>query len=159
MAHNLNAIVTSFNYDGELPHVVLVGNFHLIAVNKRYGINYSEKAIEPFHKLTSKTRKQLKELSFQGKCIYFETHYFGGQGHQIAEVWHNGKRITDPLISFDGKSPTIFSGALHVDHAINEALKLIGIYKHEGKDEFDSVRLGEYRSNSDIVEEFEFSKK
>ena len=41
-----------------------------------------------------------------------------------------------------------------VDISINQTLKNIGIYRHEGKDEFDSVRLGEYRSNTKIFEEY-----
>lgn len=158
MAHNINAIITSFNYEGEQPNVVLVGHYHLIAVHKRSGVNYSEVALAPYKQLTSKTSKQLKELSFKGKCAYVETHYFGGQGYQIAEVWHNGKRITQPLISVDGPRSNEVAGTTLVAEAINEALKIMGIYRHEGKDEFDSVRLGDYRTNDEIIKEYEWTK-
>lgn len=159
MAHNIKAIITSFKYEGERPNVVLVGNFHLITVDKRYGINFSEAVLEPYKELTSKTRKQLKEFSFKGKCAYIETHYFGGQGYQISEVWHNGKRIAGPMISFDGTKPKILSGVTLVEESINESLKIIGIYKHEDKDEFDSVRLSDYRTNDEIIREYKLTKQ
>lgn len=92
MAHNIHAIITSFKYEGGLPNVILVSNYHLIIDRKKYGVNYSEKAFDPYNELTAKTRKELKELSFKGKCVYIETDYFGGQGGQISEVWHNGKK-------------------------------------------------------------------
>lgn len=154
MAHTINGIITSFKYDGELPNVILVGNYHLIPFKNKYGPNYSDSVLKPYEELTKEIRKTLKELSFKGKCAYIETDYFGGLGVQISEAWYNGERIIGPLISFDGiKKPKIPSGAILVEDSINETLKTIGIYKHEGKDEFDSIRLGWYRSNDEIIEE------
>jgi len=154
MAHTINGIITSFKYVGELPNVVLVGNYHLIPFKNKYGTNYSDSILEPYEELTKETRKTIKELSFKGKCAYIETDYFGGPGVQISEAWHNGERIIGPLISFDGiENPKIPSGATLVKDSINETLKTIGVYRHNGKDEFDSVRLGWYRSNDEIIEE------
>ena len=45
-----------------------------------------------------------------------------------------------------------------VDCSINQALKNIGIYCQEGKDEFDTVGLGKFRSNRKIIEEYERNK-
>ena len=156
MAHTINGIITSFKYDGELPNVILVGNYHLIPFKNKYGPNYSDSALDPYKELTKEARKTLRELSFKGKCAYIETDYFGGSGIQMSEAWFNGGRIIGPLISFDGiENPRVPSGAVLVEDSINETLKTIGVYKHEGKNEFDSVRLGSYRSNDDIIEEYE----
>ena len=155
MAHTINGIITSYKYDGEFPNIILVGNYHLIPFKNKYGSNYSDAVLEPYEELTKETRKTLKELSFKGKCAYIETEYFGGSGAQISEAWYNGERIIGPLISFDGiENPKIPSGAVLVENSINEILKTIGVYKHEGKDEFDSVRLGWYRSNDKVIEEY-----
>lgn len=155
MAHTIHGIITSFNYDGELPNVVLVGNYHFIPFKNNYGPNYSDSVLEPYEELTKETRKILKELSFKGKCAYIETNYFGGPGKQMSEAWFNGERIIGPLLSFDGiENPKIPSEAVLVEDSINKTLKTIGVYRHEGKDEFDSVRLGWYRSNDEIIEEY-----
>lgn len=59
------------------------------------------------------------------------------------------KKTVGPLISSDGmKHAEMLSGVSFVEEPINETLKIIGIYKHEGKDEFDSVRLGYYRTRN-----------
>ncbi|MVO08338.1 hypothetical protein GOQ30_04060 [Flavobacterium sp. TP390] len=155
MAHTINGIITSFKYDGKLPHVNLVGNYYLITFVPKYSSSYSEKKIEPFQELTSEIKQVIKELSFKGKCIYIETDYFGGPGYQMAIIWENGKAISDPFISYDKiENPKIPEKAKLVINAINIGLHSIGIYTHENKDEFDTVRLGDYRSYEDVLEEF-----
>lgn len=155
MAHNISGIITSFPYSGPHPHVVLVGNFHFIPVERRRQKGYWEDALPPFDELTTGGRKLVRELSFKGKCAYIETDYFGGEGTQLAAVWENGQQISGPLFSQDfshpGEAP---AGTEEVENAINTALKLLGIYCHEGKDEFDSVRLGHYRGNGAFREEY-----
>lgn len=156
MAHNLSGIITSFKYTGELPYIILIGNYCFIPLEKRRGTNYREEEILPYSELTSDTRKVLKELSFEGKCCYIETDYFGGLGGQMAETWENGKRIAGPLVSIDGINKTYEeTEAKTVENAINENLALIGIYRHENLDEFDSARLGWYRSNKEVILEYE----
>ncbi len=159
MAHNLNCIITSFKYKGELPNLILVGNYHIIPLKNRYNDNYMEKIIEPYEEFTLKTKKIIKELSFYGKCAYIETDYFGGVGIQISEIWENGVRINKPLISYDGVEKQELEDVIVVENSINETLKNIGIKRHKGKDEFDTVRLGNYRSNEDIFEEFYKNQK
>lgn len=156
MGHTISGIVTSFKYTGDLPNVVLVGNYHLIPFTSRYSKQYMDQVIQPFDELTFATRKYLKELSFKGKCAYIETDYFGGAGIQLAEVWENGERITETLFSYDGiESPKNREETTVVSDAINECLRTIGIYCHEGKDEFDSVNLGWYRDNKEVIEAYE----
>jgi hypothetical protein len=160
MAHSLSGIITSFKYTGEMPHVILVGNYYFIPLQKRRQLHYSEEAITPYSELTPEIKKLLKDWSFEGKCCYIETNYFGGSGYQIAETWQDGNRVLGPFISTDGtteKPPE--KGAEFTEDAINTNLQEIGIYRHENKDEFDSVRLGEYRSNQDAIEEYLHSQR
>lgn len=159
MAHRIHGIITSFAYDGELPNIVLVGNYHFLPFINTYGTNYSDTILEPYEELTKEIRKILKELSFTGKCAYVETDYFGGYGTQLSEAWFHGKRIIGPLISIDGiEDMNLPSGTTLVENSINESLKTIGVYRHEGKDEFDSVRLGQYRLNESMIEEYKRTK-
>lgn len=154
MAHCINGIITSFKYKGDLPHIILVGNYHFIPFTNRYDKSYKTEVIKPYQEFTSKIKKTIKELSFIGACVYLETDYFGGTGTQLAEVWKDGAKILGPLLSYDGLKPNIQDITI-VDAAINEALQTIGIYKQEGKDEFASVGLDQYRSNDSIIREFE----
>ncbi len=155
MPHIISGIITSFKYQGEFPNIVLVGNYHFIPIESKSTVNYSDQTLEPYEELTKEARKLLKELSFKGKCAYVETEYHGGQGIQLSEAWENGKKIIGPLYSFDHiDNPRIPEGVTLVENAINESLKSIGVYKHEGMDEFDSVRLGWYRSNEKVIEEY-----
>ena len=158
MPHRLSGIITDFKYTGELPHIILVGNYYFIPFQKSYKLNYSVEVISPYRQLTPETKKLLKELSFKGKCSYIETAYFGGSGSQIAETWKDGKRILGPLISFDGIHEKTTDAVL-VENAINENLKEIGIYRHTDLDEFDSVRLSHYRSNEEVIEEYTHTYK
>lgn len=158
MAHHINGIITSFKYVGNLPNVILVGNYHLIPFTNISERNYFESTLPPYSEFTKEIRKTLKDLSFKGKCAYIETDYFGGPGKQLAEAWYHGEKIIGPLISFDGiNNPKIPADADVTIDAINEILKTIGVYCHDEKDEFDSVRLGWYRSNDEIFEEFKQS--
>ena len=93
MAHNIKAIITSFKYEGNLPNIVLVGNYHLIPFDSSYGTTSSEKPITPYEELTPEIREVIKDLSFYGKCAYIETAYFGGIGVQISATWENGKKV------------------------------------------------------------------
>lgn len=156
MAHSIKCIVTSFKYQGNLPNIILVGTYHLIPIENRDETNCSDKRIVPYEELTSEVREEISDLSLNGKCAYIETEYFGGIGVQISETWENGRKIDGPLISFDGvENKMKYENVTVVKNSINQTLKNIGVHQHEGKDEFDSIRLGEYRSNRKIFEEYE----
>ena len=74
---------------------------------------------------------------------YVRTDYFGGCGDQSATVMENDKEIY------------IGDTELGSDSPINEALKLLGVEKSFGNDEFDTIGLGNYRSNDDFMRAFE----
>lgn len=78
----------------------------------------------------------LKEFK-KGKSIAdIHTDYFGGGGHQSARLFINGEKVYDVDDEFTwSESP------------INTVLKMIGVDKEDHKDEFDTVGLGNYRSN------------
>lgn len=59
-----------------------------------------------------------------------ETDYFGGCGDQTAKVWDNGVKIFHQM---DSCGP------------INQALEYLGVKRENGKDEFDTLGLGQYR--------------
>jgi hypothetical protein len=67
-----------------------------------------------------------KELGF-GKYGIIQTDYFGGSGTQRAALYENGERT---LSNAD----------------INAVLKELGVEKHSGLDEFDTINLSNYRS-------------
>lgn len=89
----------------------------------------------------------LVQESRNGKLAYIETDYFGGVGSQSAILFEKGFIKIKPHKTetyWDEKS----SSFLHKpegDKAINIVLKELGVYKENGKDEFDSIRLGNYR--------------
>jgi len=60
-------------------------------------------------------------------------------GDQSAKVFVDGKKVFDVNDEFD-----------YSVKPINEALKMLGVIKSDGKDEFDTIGLGRYRSNSDF---------
>ncbi len=159
MAHNISGIITSFKYEGNLPNIVLVENYHLIPLESGHRQTSSEKIIEPHEESTPDIEATIKDLSFYGRCAYIETAYFGGIGAQVSETWENGQIIEGPLVSYDGIENKVQSThRTIVDYAINQALKNIGVTCEEGHDEFDTVGLGRYRSNRRILEEYHQKK-
>ena len=77
----------------------------------------------------------------KGKTIAkISTDYFGGNGHQEAKLFVNNKMEYDQSNEQDFKL-----------HPINDVLKMMGVISNSGMDEFDTIRLGNYRSNSDFI--------
>jgi len=67
------------------------------------------------------------------------TDYFGGTGHQEGKLFVNNKK------EYEGSSEFNWS-----ERPINTILMKMGISKKEGLDEFDTVGLSNFRSNSDF---------
>lgn len=161
MSHSISGIITSFKYEGDLPQVNLVGNYHFIPINRPKIKFIYEASIPPFAEFSASAKRTLKELSFKGKCAYVETDFFV-EGVQRSSVWEDGVSIFGPVVSLHGykgdwlqKLKTKYEDWFMEVDSINTALSKIGIYCHENKiDEFDSVRLGDYRSNEEIIEAY-----
>ena len=76
----------------------------------------------------------------KGKTIAkIETDYFGGSGEQSAKLYVDGVKKYDESDVFDySKTP------------INDVLKMMGVVKKTGMDEFDTIGLGKFRTNQDF---------
>jgi hypothetical protein len=77
----------------------------------------------------------IKEFGKDKMIAKIETDYFGGAGEQSAVLFDSNKKIYN---NEDDFTP------------INEVLKIMGIERKNGQDQFDLVGLGRYRSNSDF---------
>ncbi len=78
-----------------------------------------------------------RALSADAPVAYVETAYFGGVGEQAAAVWHKGKVSLHPS---------------QATHAINAALRAIGVVHSAAGDEFDAIGLGRFRHTEDWLE-------
>jgi hypothetical protein len=81
----------------------------------------------------------IKEFGKDKTISKISTDYFGGPGYQEANLYVNNKKEYDKSSESDYKL-----------NPINDVLKLMGIIKKEGMDEFDTIGLGKYRSNRDF---------
>lgn len=96
------------------------------------------------------------ELSKKDICRYFgpgvkfieiNTDYFGGSGKQSAGLYETTE---SEFIELNKKSNDYLDS-----RPINYILKCYGVYKEGGYDEFDTINLGNYRSNEDFTLEIE----
>lgn len=104
--------------------------------------NASGEDWEAFVMLSPAIQQWLKTQSQSGPIAYLETEYFGGEGAQSAILYEKGEVKKGPL---ESKRPG----------AINRVLQAIGVKKSLGKDAFDTIGLGNFRSNEDILETLE----
>lgn len=81
----------------------------------------------------------IREFGSDKTIAYISTDYFGGSGNQSAKVFMNNKKILDQDDEFDWRLKPI-----------NSALKLLGVERISGYDEFDTIGLGNFRSNEDF---------
>jgi hypothetical protein len=81
----------------------------------------------------------IREFGKNKSVGVISTDYFGGSGHQEAKLFINNKKEYDKSSEFDwSESP------------INSVLKMIGVVKKDGQDEFDTIGLSNFRSNQDF---------
>lgn len=79
------------------------------------------------------------QLSLSGPVAYVSTEFFGGTGGQDVVVWSSG-RVALLLSDRDGETIE------WPNSPVSQALRAIGVEAIGGKDEFDTVGLGTYRS-------------
>lgn len=82
----------------------------------------------------------VREFGKNKTIAKISTDYFGGAGHQEAKLFINNKKEYDKSSEFDWS-----------ERPINSVLKMIGVKSKEGKDEFDTINLSNYRSNQDFL--------
>ena len=73
---------------------------------------------------------------FKRPVAYLEAEFFGGVGTQASVVRKEHGLIFGPLVS---------------PHAINDALRLLGIEKGDHHDEFEALELGKHRDTDDWI--------
>ncbi len=73
-------------------------------------------------------------LSKNGKVVYVEAEFFGGEGSQACSLWEKGAMINNPQRDL---------------HAINIALQFLGVDKGKNFDEFEALDLGKFRKTED----------
>jgi len=81
----------------------------------------------------------VREFGKDKKIAKISTDYFGGAGHQEAKLFVNNKKEYDKSSEFDWS-----------ERPINTVLKMMGVSKKDGQDEFDTINLSNYRSNEDF---------
>lgn len=81
----------------------------------------------------------IREYGKDKTIAKIETDYFGGWGVQSAKLFINNKKVYDESDEHDIKLKPI-----------NNVLKLMGVSCGDRMDEFDTIGLGKYRSNSDF---------
>lgn len=97
--------------------------------------------------LTTTDLELAARASRAGPLAYVETDYFGGEGGQAAILWRGGERVLGPAAiraESEHARPRQF-------WPINAALRGFGIAAAPGLDEFDTLGLGEYRSNEALM--------
>lgn len=83
-----------------------------------------------FAALSDAVAEAVAEASSAGALAHIETEYFGGVGEQRAVVWEQG-RVT--------------LGPLEDEHAVNAALRRLGVWTDGTADEFDTLGLSRFR--------------
>lgn len=92
------------------------------------------KFFDSFHYLSQPLAEACSSLSQFGIVAYVEAEFFGGVGQQVVVAWENQQ---------------IAMGPLEDAGAINKALRLFGVKRGRGGDEFDSVDLGRHRETEE----------
>jgi hypothetical protein len=99
----------------------------------------SGEGLEEFILLSPPIQAILANHSQSGPIAYIETDYFGGEGSQSAILYEGGDIKTGPRQS---KWPG----------AINGILRELGVKRTLPYDRFDTLGLGTFRNNDDILE-------
>lgn len=97
---------------------------------KLYGISFCPFTDEGKEKTPPQLLKLCEGLSKHGLVAYIEAEFFGGAGAQAHALFLEGKAIGQVVVA---------------EHAINEALRSLGVEKGVARDEFEAVGLGRHR--------------
>lgn len=143
MSHTINLYVLKASSNvaklSRIPHVVENGYILLPLSDQviaELGIDYMDDDYQ--------RKAEHKLLQSCPDMAWVETDYFGGMGEQDAKAWVN--RV--PFLAKDGDNSS-------KNMSINKALAAIGVVRSDDKDEFDTINLGRYRNNHDVIHEWE----
>lgn len=80
----------------------------------------------------------VQPLTGCAKFAYVEAEFFGGAGTQACITWETNGNSSEALVD---------------SHAINTALKFLGVFCGEFRDEFDALGLGQHRRTEEWLHE------
>jgi hypothetical protein len=112
-------------------------------VQDRYGIPFLPFTDEGVDSVTSTVMEFILPFARCGRIVYIEAEFFGGDGTQACIMWDRGGQPSAPLVD---------------NHAINTALRFLGVKVGNHHDEFDALGLGRYRGTDDWEESAKFSE-
>lgn len=122
-------------------------------VNELNNIRESD-SFDEFEFLSSSVEELLKSKSHNSKVAYIETEYFGGTGVQSSILFEDQKIKIGPLRTetiWDERSNS-YQQIPEGKGAINQILEQLGVSTLNKNDEFDSLGLGNFRSNEKIID-------
>jgi hypothetical protein len=92
--------------------------------------------------LNATLTERILAASQEGPIAYVEADFNGGIGGQCAAVWSQGELVLGPLrCNHTDRSVPIIS-----EWPINRILRHLGVHATPGRDEFDTLRLGRFRT-------------
>lgn len=154
MGHHLRAVIGKAQPVAQLARnwvyarlVVLPQGFALIPVTRALHEDvielFGEDLASPHGELVTLStalERVASDASHGAQLAYIETDYFGGRGTQAAIGWENGAVACGPLLSGSHARP------------INAVLAWMGAVANTGSDEFDALKLGNYRNTDTVAE-------
>lgn len=131
----------------DVPIVDLVGTLVIApldeaAIDAQTGLRPGAR-IDGFTYLSDVVEAALAAAAGPHAVAYIETSYFGGRGSQAAAVLGNGGMLLRSARPVVAHVPT-------PEGPINAALRAIGVQATGGRDEFDTVGLGRFRSMASL---------
>lgn len=103
---------------------------------KHYGIPFCPLTDDGTGEFPQALAELCGQLSRHGVIAYIEAEIFGGLGAQAHAIFNRGAALGPAVVS---------------PHAINEALRALGISAFGAFDEFDAVGLGQHRHTDEWV--------
>lgn len=100
----------------------------------------AEAVFEGFTFLTPALSAAIGGALNAGSALYVETAYFGGTGDQGAALFENGAPVWRATETTAGPAPS----------PISRGLARLGVIPADGRDAFDTIGLGGFRSLEDL---------
>lgn len=155
MGHHITALILKGKYDEEVAKTYdLAGkdigfNLTLFHIDHYYSGYWQFKFELKDYLKTAKTdymifpteialAELMKKVSASAEIEFaiISTDYFGGMGQQFASVYKNETLVSESITT------------------INQVLEYLGVKRQKGLDEFDTVGLGDIRSQPDILDKY-----
>lgn len=172
MGHSINALIGRREALGKLaarlgPPDATALAFDLVIIpldeERLDAISMSEEvAFDGFTYLKPAMAAEIGDMVGDGRVLYVETEYFGGMGGQSAALFDNGTLIwkdaesTFEEVASQSLLTRLFKpSTVRSKSPISEGLAKLGVVATDGKDEFDQVGLGRYRSLEDLGLEYD----